>query len=156
MIVVAIRDRIYILDYNRFQDEWDYNQVAPINRMLRIGPLPSSQPALEPTELRRSREGYRPDRQKRMREFRFDLSQPSTDPGSQVRVTVAEYENEQVNLRRRNFLTKLKNRVKIAVKGNAFVVTLEHAANEQFSPKLWQGMWEVLGPRIRRNFTTDD
>src|SRR6266404_2400851 len=47
LIVVSIRDRVYILDYTRFQDEWDYNQVAPINRMLRIGPLPSSQPALE-------------------------------------------------------------------------------------------------------------
>ncbi len=146
MINVAIIDRVYVLDWTRFQDEWDYNQVAPIYRMLRLGPIPHSADAVEDGVR-----GYAVDQLKRFREFRFDLKRAPQVPTSNYRITVAEAGNETNNQRSKRFLTRLKNRARIALKGLAFIVAIEHSANEQFMPLTWSAMWEVLGKRVRRS-----
>jgi len=143
MVCVAILDRVYILDWNRFQDEWDYNVVAPIYRMLKIGPIPHAESTVDGKP-------YGLSLQKRFREFRFDLKRPPTTAASRYRLSVSEYGNEGGNARTQRFVTRMVNRAKIALKGVAFMVTIEHSANEQFMPFSWTAFWEVIG-KFRRS-----
>src|SRR5947209_811520 len=43
LIVLTIGNRAYWLDWQRFQDEFNWNAYAPIHRMVRYGPLPSNE-----------------------------------------------------------------------------------------------------------------
>ena len=136
-IVVAIVDRVYILDWTRYRDEWLHNTYAPIYRMLTIGPIPSS--------LDDAPKGYSLDVLKRFREFQFSLRDgPSTGASSKWRVSVGEYDNEstyKITMR----ASRKRMRVPVTVKGTAFTVRLEHAANEPIHIGHWLSKWDMLG-----------
>lgn len=136
-IVVAIIDRVYILDWTRYRDEWMHNTFAPIYRMLTIGPIPSSQ--------NDAPKGYALDAVKRFRELQFSLRDaPETGNESKWRISVGEYDNEttyKITMR----AARKRMRAPISVKGTSFTVRLEHAANEPIRLGHWLAKWDMLG-----------
>lgn len=136
LIVVAIIDRLYVLDWTRHRDEWAPNSFAPIYRMLRIGPIPSS-----PDDVQ-ARGGFAIDSVKRFREFEWTVPYaPEAQGQSKWRVSVAEWEREpqqRITIRQ----ARQRMRVRCALRGTAFVVTLEHAANEPFTITSWKAKWD--------------
>ena len=155
LITVAILNRVYVLDWTRFRDEWGWNAYKPIYRMMRLGPIPASKDDTE------GGDAYRLDHVKRFRELLFNVKDgatalmPATDiSSSKWRITVAEWDNEDATFRRGMREGARRVRFQTAVRGQSFVVTLEHAANEQTRIDYWQAQWDILGPRIRTNRKT--
>jgi hypothetical protein len=149
-IVVAIVDRVYFLDWTRFEDEWAWNSFKPIKRLLRIGPLPSNAAAAEAvTKTVTGTDVYALDHLKRFREVQFHNHQP---PGVGVqgkwKVQVAEWGNEPRTSRSATYDAGQRMRAKIATKGSSFIVTLKHSANEPIELEHWQVFWDVLGRRF--------
>lgn len=138
LIVVAIVDRLYKLDWTKHRDEWAPNTYAPIYRMVRIGPLPSS-----PEDAPKG--SFTLDTVKRFREFEWNNPFPaSAQAQSKWRVSVAEWErefNQKVTIRAGGE----RMRVPCALRGTSFVVTLEHAANEPFAITGWKASWDETG-----------
>jgi len=145
IIVVAVVNRLYYLDWERHRDEWDYNTFAPIQRMAKFGPIPSSM------DDAGSFDAYRLDYLKRLREFAFNLRDIPTSPTSVYRFHVGEYQNELANRRAGLRVGRQHMRLQTNVKAQSFSVTVEHAANEPFRLEHWQASWHVLGPRIRES-----
>lgn len=145
MIVVAIGDRVYVLDWERFRDEWEWDAYKPIYRMLRFAPIPHS------PEAAGSEGAYDIAKGKTFREFYWGLKEQPTAQDSSVRVQVAEFENEANTARSTIVRQAQRNRVNLAVTGVSFVVTIEHAADEQWSPFQWKATWDIKGRTARLN-----
>jgi hypothetical protein len=146
LIVVAIIDRVYILDWTRNADEWLHNSWAPIYQMCVIGPLPSSKDDAP--------KGYALDILKRFRELQFsNRDGPNSGINSKWRVSVAEWDVEEgykITVRQ---ATK-RMRIPVAKKGRSFMVRLEHAADEPIRIEHFQAKWDMLGPRFKNSKRT--
>lgn len=141
LIVVAIVDRVYYFDWDRYADEWAPNTFAPIYRMLRTGPVPSNSDA--------SQNGYALDVWKRFREFAFALKdEPQAGDDSKWRVSVAEWDAEEANWKVTLRHAARRMRVPVVARGRTFNVRLEHSANEPVRIEHWQAKWNMLGRRI--------
>lgn len=145
LIALSIKDNLFWLDWDRYQDEWTWNGFAPINRMVRFGPIPSN-------ENETSKGGYDLSSLKRFREFQWELESGNTGaPQPFWTIKVAEWRNEDTTERSGVRRTTSRMRARIATKGKAFVVTLEHSANEPCSSVAWHAEWDDLGKRIRES-----
>lgn len=144
LIAVSIMDNVYWLDWRRYQDEWGWNAFAPIHRLLRVGPLPSSDSSTIPTG------GYDLSKLKRFREFEFSLKDgPTGAPQAVWTVTVAEWDREERTQRSGRRRTASRMRTRLSTKGRSFVVTLEHSANEPVRIEHWRAAWDVVGHRLK-------
>lgn len=145
-ITVSIDDRIYVLDWSRYHDEYNWDVQTDIYRLLKIGPLPSSRDDAQ--------EGYEPFTLKRFREIAFKLRDEPTDiPNSKYRITVEEFNNE-TKLKQGVRETAQRNRGQVALTAPDFCVTIEHVADEQFAPLGWQVMWDDVKRPFRTNNVT--
>lgn len=142
LIVVSILNRVYRLDRRRFRDEWLHNSFASIYRMLTVGPIPTAADSSD-------KGGYSPDELKRFLEFQFsNRDLPQAGPLSKWRISVGEWENEDATYNVKTREGGQRVRVRATVKGKAFTVRLEHAANEPFHLESWLAVWQGLGRRI--------
>jgi len=154
LIVVAIVDRLYYLDWKRYEDEWNWNVFRSIRRMVRLGPIPTSK---EDTTSMAEDEAdvYAPARLKRIREVQWQNNQPpNTNVAGKWTVTASEWGNEAATARSKQMKSGQRMRAKIAVKGGSFIVTLEHRANEPIEVEYWQVLWDLLGRRIPQSRQT--
>jgi hypothetical protein len=144
LITLSVQDNVYWLDWGRNQDEWGFNEFAPIHRLIRFGPLPSNEAATIPAG------GYDPSKNKRLQEFQFSLRDaPIGAPGAKFTITVAEWNREDRTARTGQRKTAQRMRFQTAVKGVSFIVTVEHSSNEAMRIENWRAMWDTLGHRIR-------
>lgn len=147
LICVAIRDNVYWLDWRRYKDEWDWGSYAAIEQLVRFGPIPSSEEAVEG-----GRAGYDVGSVKRLHSFEFNLADGSVEAaGAKWWVTAAEWENEPYTQRTAIRHTTARMKTKIAVKGRAFIITLEHTAEEPINITYWKAVWDAFGGRIRQS-----
>jgi hypothetical protein len=142
LLFVAIADRVYLLDWERFEDEWNWEAVQPIYRQLTLGPIPGSRDEQE------GRPSYNLQGLKRFRKFDFQLAEdPSTDPISEYKISVREDGAAEATAATGYRQTQRHGSTNVAKKGYSFLVTLEHDANEDFPLLWWQAEWEELGTR---------
>lgn len=141
LLFVAVADRVYLLDWTAYRDQWNWEAYGAIYRRLTIGPIPGS---------RDEQEGgnYNLDGLKRFRTFSYQLAHPPTDDPvqSQYRISVIDdgvSTSEAAGYRR----TVQNGEAKVAFRGYSFLVTLEHDANEDFPLLDWMASWEELGGR---------
>lgn len=145
LITLSVQDNIFWLDWRRYQDEWDWNAFAPINHFIRFAPIPAN---VEATE----RGGYDLTDVKRFREFSWSLRDGATGaPAAYWWVTVGERDNEEQTSRTAVRRTFKRMRAKVAVTGQAFVVTLEHSANEPVNIESYTAEWDTIGRRVRQS-----
>lgn len=145
LIVVSIADKVYWLDDSRYRDEWGWNSFAPIYRMVRFGPIPSN---ITTTQTK----GYDLDKVKRFREFQWTLADGATGaPEPYWTVSVGDIHRESKTTRSTQRRTTSRMRAQVAVKGRAFMVTLEHSANEPVNITNWLAKWDVLGTRVKES-----
>ena len=145
LLLVAMADRIYVLDWDLFHDEFGWDTATPIYRKLVIGPLPSTADATGDQGA-----GYDPFQVKVFRRFTFELNEAPSDTTSKYRVSVEE--EGRTETRRQGVRTTQKRcDAKIALRGLSFLVTIEHQADEDFAPLWWRAEWDVKGPRILPN-----
>lgn len=143
---VAIADRIYVLDWDRYRDEWNWGVFLPIYRQLTIGPIPGTRDEEEDGK-------YELPALKRFRRFTFQLAEePVNDPTqSQYKVTVqddgAETGSTMFPPAAGYRVAQRHGNAQIAARGYSFLVTLEHDANEDFPLIWWQADFEELGDR---------
>lgn len=147
LIIVAIANRVYQLDWTRFRDEYNWGAYSAIHRLLRIGPIP-----MQPNDLDQGR-GYDPRVLKRFAAFLFSLRHAPTDRNTKYRIAVEPW-NDETKRRSGERVTQQHNKAKVAVRGYAFTVELYHAANEQFSLANWEAVWEPLGVRVKENVSS--
>lgn len=139
LVCIAIIDRVYWLDWNRYRDEWAPNTFAPIYRMLRIGPIPATRDDAP--------KGYSLDVWKRFREFSFALRDaPESWDDSKWRVSAAEWDRNDWRMTMRQGRQRM--RIPLVTRGRSFVVRLEHAADEPVRIEHWQAKWDMVGKRI--------
>lgn len=149
LITVAIKDRIYILDWERYRDEWNWEVYGSIYRRLTFAPIPSSQDAVDGPA---NPDAYRKHYLRRFRTCWFDFDTlPTAGSDSQFRITVNPV-NDYSRFKQGVYAANKRNRAHIAL-SNAidFEVTIEHEANEQFDPKFFVMEWDTVGNRIRSN-----
>lgn len=144
-ITVSIDDRIYVLDWDRFYDEYNWDVKTDIYRLYKIGPLPSN--------AEDAGKDYTPHMMKRFREIAFKLTEAPTDSQSKYRVTVEEFNNES-RMRQGVRTTLQKNRGQVSLVAADFAVTIEHVAHEQFSPVAWEVEWDAIRRPWRTNPVT--
>lgn len=143
VIVVAIVNMLYVLDWTRFRDEWAHNTFAPIYRMVRFGPVPYNKEGVE------GRGGYALNLLKRFRELQFVLRDlPVNGPDSVWRISVGEDGREEQSWRIGVRNTIQLMRVMIAVRGRAFTVRLENSSNDPMEIESWYAGWDMLGHRL--------
>lgn len=143
LLFVAIANRVYLLDWNAYRDQWNWEAYGLIYRRLTIGPIPGSRDEQDGGK-------YNLEGLKRFRSFIYQLATPPADDPvqSQYQITVADTVNGvtgAVGVRR----TQQNAAAKVAQQGYSFLVTLEHDANEDFPLLSWQADWEELGGRRR-------
>lgn len=144
LLFVGIANRLYILDWDRFYDEFGWECHTPIYRRLVFGPIPSTAEASD------SPAGYDPFQVKHFRRFTFELNDIPTAPASKYRASVEE--EGRPSTRRMGVRSTFKRcDAQISARGLAFLVTIEHQAEEQFAPLWWRAEWDIRGPRIRTN-----
>lgn len=145
LICVSITNRIYFFDHKQYRDEWDWNEFAPIYKMMRIGPIPSS-----PDEVPKG--SWNPSSIKRFSQLQFPVKDARTQGAlSRWRISVGEWNREEETTKVAMRQSSQRMNVKIAAQGKAFVVTLEHAANEPVEMDHWQAVWDDIGMRVRRS-----
>lgn len=139
---VAIANRIYWLDWDRFRDEWNWETFYPIYRQLILGPVPANQSEQQGG-------AYQLAGLKRFRRFSFQLNEdPPSDPvTSQYKLSVSEDGADASTAAVGYRETQRHGMVQIAKRGYSFLVTLEHEANEDFPLLWWQAEYEDLGDR---------
>lgn len=147
LIVVASANRIFILDWERFRDEWNWEVYGKIYRRLTFGPLPSSAEAVD--KFSNDANAYRLDYVRRFREVMLQLNTLPTAIDTAYRATVNEI-NKYDRFRQGQFAMTQRNRAHVAF-SNAitFEVTIEHEANEQFDPTSYLFKWDSVGKRLR-------
>lgn len=149
LLFVAIADRVYLLDWTAYRDQWNWEVYGNIYRRLTLGPIPGS---------RDDQEGgtFDLDSLKRFRRLAFQLALPPADDPvqSQYQVTVEDdgdtadsLGTPAVGIRR----TQRVGEVKAAKLGYGFLVTLEHDANEDFPLIEYVAEWDEMGNRRRPN-----
>jgi len=142
LLLVAIADRVYVLDWERYRDEWNWEVFLPIYRKLTIGPIPGSKDEEEDGK-------YALANLKRFRRFTFELAEDPTHTPTQsqyvgsVNEAGASVSTASVGTR----ITQRHGNLQIARRGYSFLVTLEHDANEDFPLLWWQADFEELGDR---------
>lgn len=142
LLLVAIADRVYVLDWERYRDEWNWEVFLPIYRRLTIGPIPGSKDEEEDGK-------YALANLKRFRRFTFELGEEPTHTPTQsqyvgsVNEAGALASTASVGTR----ITQRHGNLQIARRGYSFLVTLEHDANEDFPLLWWQADFEELGDR---------
>lgn len=149
LLLVAIANRVYFLDWEAFRDQWNWETYGLIYRQLTLGPIPGSADEIEGGQLDL-------DSLKRFRRLAFQLAAPPADDPvqSQYKITVEDDGDSSdslgtpaVGIRRTQRLAE----VKAAKAGYGFLVTLEHDANEDFPLIEWVAEWEEMGNRRRPN-----
>jgi hypothetical protein len=142
-ITVSILRRIYVLDWDRYRDEWLPNTYAPIYRMMRFGPIPYNKGDTE------GRNAYNLAMLKRFREIQFALKQQTPEAGANSvwRISVGQSDNEGSTFRIGVRQTRQLMRALIALKGMSFTVRLENSSNEPFTLLYWRAAWDVLSRR---------
>lgn len=150
LILGAANNRIYVLDWTRFRDEWNWEVFGAIYRRITFAPIPSSSSGPDGQDPN----AYRKDHLRRFRGITFDVNTIPTDADSKFRITVNE-PNKYARFRQGVFSTHEKNRAQVAL-SNAidFEVTIEHEANEQFDPRFFVMKWDSQHRRIRSNAQT--
>lgn len=149
LMLVAMNDRIYRLDWTLYHDVFGWDTKTPIYRRLVIGPLPSNADATGDQGA-----SYDPFQVKVFRRFTFEMNDAPADPLSKYRISVEE--DGRTETRRQGVRTTQKRcDAKIALRGLSFLVTIEHQADEDFTPLWWRAEWDVKGPRIRPNTHTE-
>lgn len=144
LLLVAIANRVYLLDWTVFRDQWNWDVYLPIYRRLTLGPIPANAEDA-------GKDGYDLAQLKRFRRLTFQLHDAPADPiESQYQVTVQDDATEAtdpgaVGLRK----TQQNADVKIAHRGYSFLATIEHEANEDFPLLWWTSEYEQLGARRR-------
>lgn len=141
LLFVAIANRVYLLDWDAFRDQWNWEAYGNIYRRLTFGPIPGSRDEQEGGK-------YNLSGLKRFRSFTYQLAEaPPDDPvQSQYKIAVTEDgddTSEAAGYRR----TVRSGMTPVAKKGYSFLVTLEHDANEDLPLLWWQAEWEELGGR---------
>lgn len=145
LIVVAVADRVYSLDWTRFYDEFNWDVKTGIYRRLRTVSIPSVS-----SEIDQAEEGsYSVNLLRRFREFVFNLATSPTSPNTKYRVTVNE--TNTTNIRRGSRTTQQRNRMLISLSGADFNVLIEHQAYEQFDPVFWYARWDAKRKKMREN-----
>lgn len=144
LVVVAINNRLYWLDWDSYQDEWDWDTFENIYRLVEYGPLPS-----DPEAVR----GYDPANLSRSSEVTtsFETTPDAPYNRSRVRVTVFEDGDESPD-RTTVRATRKTSRMPIAAKAKDFIVRIEHDENEQFDPRFVQLDWVPLGRRGNKRY----
>lgn len=145
LLLVAMGDRVFVLDWTLFHDVFAWDTKTPIYRKLVFGPLPSM-----PDSSDGGAGAYDPFQVKQFRRFTFELEDVPADPGSRYRISVEE-DGRPATRRQGVRTTQKRSDARIAARGLAFLVTLEHQADEQFAPNWWRAEWDVRGPRIQPN-----
>lgn len=146
-VVVAILDRVYVLDWKVYRDEWRHNSYAPIYRMITVGPIPSAKEEVP--------KGYDLGVLKRFREWQFSLRDaPEAGAQSKWRISVGEYDNEDATYKTTMRAARKRMRLPVAVKGSSFTVRMEHAANEPIHIGHWLAKWDMLGRPIAHTVRT--
>lgn len=145
LICVSIMDRIYFLDHNVYRDEYNWNEFVPIYKMMRIGPIPSMQEEVP-------KGAWNINSLKRFRGFMFPIKQRATQGQlSRWRVSVAEFNREGPTQKIGMYQSSQRMKVGMTTQGKAFVVTLEHAANEPVDMDSWSALWDDIGERVARS-----
>lgn len=143
LLFVAIANRVYLLDWEAFRDQWNWGTYGNIYRKLTLGPIPGS---------RDEQEGgaYSLPNLRRFRTFTYQLAAtPPDDPvQSQYKISVGE-DGATTAPAQGYRRTQRSGEAKVAQRGYSFLVTLEHDANEDFPLLWWQAEWEELGARRR-------
>jgi hypothetical protein len=154
LILFSTTNRVYVLDWGRRKDEWVWEEFNPIYRRLVLGPLPSSPDASEDPSLPATRQPLeRHGRLKRFRLFRCTTRDTPTETTPRVRIACEEVDN--VASRRTTLRTNARRiETKIAVRGQGFLVTLEHADDDDFRPTFFEAEWDDLGPRVQDSAVT--
>lgn len=145
LLLVGMGNRIYQLDFDQYHDVFGWDTKTPIYRRLVFGPLPSMADSTGDQGA-----GYDPFQVKIFRRFTFELADAPADPTSLYRISCAEEgrpETTRMGLR----TAQKRCDAKIACRGLAFLVTIEHQADENFSPTWWRAEIDVKGPRIQPN-----
>jgi hypothetical protein len=136
---VAIGNRVYVLDWETYRDQYNWETYLPIYRRLTLGPIPGNRDAQEGA--------YRLAGLKRFRRLTFQLAEAPTDADSQYRISVQEdgaaADTAATGLRD----TQRHGTAQVAKKGYSFLCTLEHQANEDFPLLWWEADLEDLGDR---------
>ena len=151
LIVGAANNRIYVLDWERFRDEWGWEVYGSIYRRLTFAPIPSSAQGVDEGS---GPEAYRKQYLRRFREVFFDFATVPTDATSKFRITVNE-PHQYDRFKQGVWSTTRRNNAKIALSNAvAFEVTIEHEANEQFDPTFFVMKWDSQPARYRTNSLT--
>ena len=142
LLFVGIANRVYVLDWDAFRDQWNWEAFGPIYRRLTIGPIPGNRDETEDGP-------YQLAGLKRFRRFTFQLAEdPADDPvTSQYKITVDEDGADGAEAAYGTRRLQRHGNAQIARRGYSFLVTLEHEANEDFPMLWWQAEYENLGDR---------
>lgn len=142
LLFVAIANRVYLLDWDRYRDEWNWEAYGAIYRKLTLGPLPGSRDEQEGGK-------YNLTGLKRFRSFAYQLAEPPADDPvqSQYKIAVTEDGDTTGTAAEGYRRTQRNGEAKVAKRGYSFLVTLEHDANEDFPLIDWVAEWEELGGR---------
>jgi hypothetical protein len=144
LLFVAISNRVYLLDWERYRDEWNWETYGKIYRKLTLGPIPGS---------RDEQEGgtYTLTGLKRFRKLSYHLARPPADDPvqSEYKVSVADDGDTAGTSASGYRRTQRAGTADVAKRGYSFLVTLEHDANEDFPLLDWTAEWEELGGRRR-------
>jgi hypothetical protein len=140
LLFVASGNRVFVLDWERYRDEINWETYVPIYRRLTLGPIPGNRDAQEdgPYDLAAL---------KRFRRLSFQLAAAPTADGSQYKISVQEDGAEAATAAQGYRTTQRHGEAKVALRGYTFLVTLEHDADEDFPLAWWQAEWESLGGR---------
>lgn len=155
LLFVASADRLFILDWDRYRDEWNWEVFLPIYRRLTIGPIPGSRQEQE------GREEFALSNLKRFTRFTFQLAdEPVNDPTlAQYKITVqdqgaastAPMYPPATGYR----AVQRHGNAQVTARGYSFLVTLEHDANEDFPLLWWEADWDELGDRRANDAIVD-
>lgn len=142
---------VLLLDWDRYEDEYWWDQKTPIYRRWDVAPIPH----LPDNDNTESTARYELTTVKRFRRFECESALAPTDATTRLRVTVTEV-NVATSARTQTYRTTKRVQVQIAVQGLQFSVLVEHAANEAWAPLWWKASWDLVGPRLRTLAVVED
>jgi hypothetical protein len=145
LLFVAIADRIYLLEWEAYRDQWNWEAYGSIFRQLTFGPIPGSAD---------EQDGGTFDlvSLKRFRRFAFNLATPPADDPVQSQYGISvEDDGSEATPAQGYRRTQQVGEVKVAQRGYSFLVTVEHDANEDFPLLNWTADWDDLGDRRAGN-----
>lgn len=142
LLFVAIADRVYLLDWTAYRDQWNWEAYGLIYRQLTLGPIPGSRDEQE------GKPTYNLEGLKRFRTFNYQLAVPPADDPVQSQYKIGVIDDGEAGAASAGYRRTMQNgQAKVAHRGYAFLVTVEHDANEDFPLLDWSAEWEELGER---------